>query len=243
MDMLVATPTYDYANERYENFQYFKNTGTAANPEFAAPITSAFGLVFPPSSSFVASLPAIADLDSDGDLDILSCLVGYTYESNGTMEYGGAYYFENTGSATNPEYTISERNPFGITFTPSMIDKGSVIVPALADLDNDGDMDMLSGAWYGAFHYYENIENPVNTIQIQTGFSVNISPNPTSHYLNINTDESLIQIEIYDLPGKQIATYDGHETQISLRDLSSGTYIIRLINQEGEYLSKRIEKL
>jgi len=160
-----------------------------------------------------------------------------------SREYGGAYYFENTGSAANPEYTIRERNPFGITFTQSTIDKENIIAPAFADLDNDGDMDMLTAAWETGFHYYENTNMPVNTTMPQADFSVTLSPNPANNYLNIHTNESLIQIKIYDLSGKQIATYDGQQTQISMQDMSSGIYMIRLINQAGQYLSKKIEKL
>jgi len=128
----------------------------------------------------------------------------------------------------------------GITLPPDT--PHGIMVPALGDLDDDGDIDMLGVTFIGSFYYYENVLG-VNTTTPEADFSVNISPNPTNDYLNINTDEPLTQIEIYDLLGKQLATYDGRQTQISIQDLSSGTYMIRLINQKGESLSKRIEKL
>jgi len=233
MDLIVGT----YYNN---GFSYLENIGTPSEPEFAAPQPNAFGLVFPPLTEVYLGIPTVADLDADGDIDLICGIVGYAYVGANYYE-NGIYYFENTGSATNPQFQVSERNPLGITVSPLAYNE--LLIPALADLDNDGDVDMLCTSFYDNFFYYENTDNPVSTITPEANFSVNISPNPTNNYLNINSDEPLSQIEIYDLFGRQILTYNGQETQISLENLSSGTYIIRLINQEGEYLSKRIEKL
>jgi len=83
------------------------------------------------------SAPAFADLDNDGDYDLL---VG-TYE-------GVSYAYENAGTTSNPTWT--EKSEWN---TP---DVGLDSAPAFADLDNDGDYDLLIGEKYGNSFGYEN---------------------------------------------------------------------------------------
>jgi hypothetical protein len=85
------------------------------------------------------STPSFVDLDGDGDLDLV---VG---ASDGTLKY-----YENIGSATAPVYMAGATNPF------DGIDVGTQSTPTLADLDGDGDLDLVVGASDGTLHYYEN---------------------------------------------------------------------------------------
>ena len=115
--------------------KYFQNTGTSLNPQFAAPQVNPFGLV----STYNVSVPAFADLDGDGDMDLL---VG--------EYYGAMQYFQNTGSMSNPQFAAPVTNPFGLTSTYSLA------APAFADLDDDGDLDLLVGEYEGSMKYFLN---------------------------------------------------------------------------------------
>jgi hypothetical protein len=122
--------------EYYGAMQYFENTGTATAPSFAPPQTNPFGLV----STYDNAFPAFADLDNDGDMDLLA-----------GEYYGAMKYFENTGSATAPQFAAPLTNPFKLDSV------NYLAFPAFADLDDDGDLDLLVGEMYGAMQYFENI--------------------------------------------------------------------------------------
>ena len=132
------------------DLSYFRNTGSATTPVFTARTGTANP--FNRSSVDSFSIPTLADLDADGDLD---AIVG---EGPGTLQY-----FQNTGSATAPVFTArtGTANPF------NGLDIGGDSAPALADLDGDGDLDAVVGETYGLLHYFENTGNAESPVFIE----------------------------------------------------------------------------
>ena len=134
---------------------YYENTDSRSQPDF----TERTGAANPLDGikvGFMYSTPTFADLDNDGDLDLV---VG---EWDGTL-----YYYENTGSHSQPNFTerIGADNPLdgikvGDRHTPDFIVNNGVLVsqstPTFADLDGDGDLDLVAGAFDGTLYYYEN---------------------------------------------------------------------------------------
>ena len=122
---------------------YFGNTGTATNPDF----TELTGVANPLDSIAGYLRSVFADLDGDGDLD----LVIKTPQHH-------LLYLENTGTSVNPGFT--ERT--GASNPLDGVNLGSYIEPAFADLDGDGDPDFIIGKDNGDICYYENIGTATN---------------------------------------------------------------------------------
>ena len=132
---------------------YYRNTGTVTNPSY----TIQTGTLNPFNGFDVGdfSSPAFADIDGDGDHDLI---VG---ASDGTLKY-----YKNIGSPTSPSFIAQAgaANPF------NNLDVGFLSSPTFADLDGDGDQDLIVGSADGKLQYYRNIGNATNPNFIaQTG--------------------------------------------------------------------------
>ncbi|KXX65628.1 FG-GAP-like repeat-containing protein, partial [Marichromatium gracile] len=122
------------------SIQYFKNTGSATQPDFAD--ASDLGYIN------WAVQPALADIDGDGLLDVLA----------GTGSNPNPYLFENTGSPSAPAFASAASNAYGLN------GEGSHIAPAFADIDADGDLDALVGNSGGDLLLFLNTPPPGVTL-------------------------------------------------------------------------------
>ncbi len=198
---------------------YYENTGTATAPQFATPLVNPFGM----SGGFYISSPALVDLDEDGDLDLL---VG--------EYYGNFKYFENTGTAASPQFASPVTNPMGLSQT-----NGYAFI-SVADLDGDADMDLLVGEYYGDLIYFENTTD-IGLKERADRFTIRFYPNPASDYVKIETRENLERVELLDMAGKTVLTIDDPTPSIPLREVSSGMYLLKITNTDGESISRKLK--
>uniref|UniRef100_UPI0034DE2AFB FG-GAP-like repeat-containing protein n=1 Tax=Candidatus Thiodubiliella endoseptemdiera TaxID=2738886 RepID=UPI0034DE2AFB len=124
--------------------KYYQNTGTTSNPAYEA--KTGDDNPFNGINVGYSSKPTLADIDGDGDLDLV---VG--------KDYGTLKYYQNTGTTSNPAYEAKTggSNPF------NGIDVGGYSTPILADIDGDGDLDLVVGEENGTLKYYYN-QQPVD---------------------------------------------------------------------------------
>ncbi|MDD4374899.1 MAG: FG-GAP-like repeat-containing protein [Bacteroidales bacterium] len=129
----------DMISGGFSGLSYFENTGNVTNPVFEKQsgfFTILAGINYP--------VPDLADVDDDGDLDLVI----------GLSEDGMVKIYENTGTAEEAGFTEADVIEIG--------DVGLYAYPCFADLDNDGDIDLLVGRDGYGFRYYENTGTPSN---------------------------------------------------------------------------------
>jgi Ca2+-binding RTX toxin-like protein len=156
---------------------YYKNTGSAIAPIYQEQTgDNPFNGIDVGSYS----KPTLADIDGDGDFDLV---VG---ERNGNLNY-----YKNTGSAIAPIYQEQTGdNPF------NSIDVGSYSKPTFADIDGDGDFDLVVGEYDGNLNYYKNTGSAIAPIyQEQTGDNpfngINVGYYSTPTFADIDGDGDL----------------------------------------------------
>ena len=129
-------------------FRYFENVGTPEAPDFSSPSINPFGLDLElPVNSIVSNVFHIEDFDGDCDLDI------FTY-SFSDISASSFFFIENGGDATAPNFNAAEEMPWSLAI-PVVNSQH----PEFADLDNDGDFDLLLGVSGNGAYYYQNLLN------------------------------------------------------------------------------------
>ncbi|HMN60464.1 MAG TPA: VCBS repeat-containing protein, partial [Anaerolinea sp.] len=128
-----------------DGFQYLRNIGDESGPyfELGDPVEIGLGDL---SISYAA--PVFLDVDDDGISDLV---VG---SGDGTIRY-----FHNDQAPDNPFI-----GPFseitGIDNPYSFLNAGQYAAPIYADVDSDGDQDLVLGSVLNTFAFYENITRP-----------------------------------------------------------------------------------
>jgi hypothetical protein len=178
------------------------------------------------------STTALVDLDDDGDIDLMS----------GSAD-GYFYYFENTGTKSSPSFAPVQKNPFSLTDIPD-----TRSTTALVDLDDDGDMDLMSGSVDGSFFYFENSSfSDIFNGKINEN-TVIIFPNPSTDGIFFFQNNTLFnhgnRIEIFNTLGKLVYQnkIDWQMPQFDLSSQSDGIYFIRFY-YGADFYSEKIMKL
>jgi hypothetical protein len=187
------------------------------------------GISFPSDAA-----PVLADIDNDGDLDLV---IG--------MLFGDLRCYMNIGSRNKPIWSRNDT-----LFANVSVDQNSH--PAFADLDNDGRLDLIIGEYNGNFTFYKNNfaitsvkDKPVSALsgyRLYQNYPNPFNPSTTISYQIQNT--GLVSLIVYDVLGRAIRTLvseevarGDHSVQFSGADLPSGVYLCTL--KAGDFVSTK----
>ncbi|MBI5726444.1 MAG: T9SS type A sorting domain-containing protein [Ignavibacteriales bacterium] len=141
---LDADNDYDLLIGGYNGVLYYMNTGDSLHPVWEQADT-----LFANVNSQIGTdpKPVLVDIDDDGDLDLF---VGIGESLMGGPTAGITIAFRNQGSDRNPYFVRDNALTSGIG------DAGYNAYPSFADLDKDGDYDMIMGRDLASFIHYKN---------------------------------------------------------------------------------------
>jgi len=172
----------------------------------------------------------MADFDLDGDNDLIA----------GGMTTYFPSWLKNNGSQNFTKIDLGTGNPFTGTFQ---------IIPA--DLDNDGDFDLVGAAWYGnKIAWWDN--NAVTGIEDDklkkdTGL-LESYPNPFNPQTTLSftlEQDQFVQLDVYNVRGELVAnlnkgilTAGQHSINFDASHLESGIYFCRLTSPQKVFSRK-----
>ncbi|MCK4613631.1 MAG: right-handed parallel beta-helix repeat-containing protein, partial [Thermoplasmata archaeon] len=168
---------------------YYENTGDRKAFEWTEDPS-----MYPEEDLGTRAAPDFADLDDDGDIDLF---IGRN-DQHGD-EDGHLTFYENIGTNKEPEWAnrgnVKDSNGEDITTE-------HYTAPALADLDDDGDVDLTFGDYFGHMHYYNNTgdwKEPIWTEEtsMYSGVSSDAWSAPTLADIDSDDDFDLIIGDYY----------------------------------------------
>ncbi len=167
--------------------------------------------------------PAFADVDGDGDMDAYI----------GTQD-GFIRIFNNDGAGNLTEMTGAD-NPF------EGMDFGRSTAPDFADLDGDGDMDLLVSNSAGLTFHFENTGS-VAVQKISYADVTAVYPNPTLGGLQVDMPwlKGKAVISVTNLSGqllKQVIV-NSSRANFDISNLPSGLYLVRINAENGQAVKK-----
>jgi len=196
---------------------FYQNQGTPQSPNFVFQINNWQN--FPSQLS-----PFFVDMERDGDFDLLA-----GFSTTGVVEL-----WENIGNPQVPQFVLADSNLCGNIAAPG---------PTGADIDDDGDIDLLVGSYDGGIYFFRNTtgEQPVSPYTrpyLQRVMDLSLSPQPGNPTTAISFQLPFAQevdLAVYNLLGARVATIASGKMNAGSYSLpwessgyASGIYFVRL---------------
>ena len=157
---LIVSPNSDNETENKESVWYYQNFGTNTLPSFNLIAKNEFQNEMIEVGK--SSHPVFFDYNNDGLMDFFVANFG-EFDLNTSNNYiSSISLYENTGTIIAPKFDLITNDFQNISSLN--IEKG--LYPCFADLDNDGDNDMLLGDFSGHLHYFENTSSSLSSFNL-----------------------------------------------------------------------------
>lgn len=211
--------------ERFTNINYYRNISTGADPDFGL-ITDSLGKIYPRVTNYFSSNSSVfygqIDQNDGDDLAI-------------TTRDGRVYFYLNVSNNVMTKFVQ----------TDSLVATGvgEDIRITMADLNNDGKKELIVGTQSGGlgifqieFEVYEGISRAKNFNDLYK-----VYPNPASTQLTIEPKGNQLyktqQIQVLDMMGRLLKTitpaYNSDRIQVSLDELPTGHYILKITDEQS----------
>lgn len=196
---------------------YYENTGDPTAPSFTL-ITDSLGYVKTKIKGYYNGNSTPFIFNDNGNYKMIS----------GSYD-GGIYLYDNIDGNLNGTFSIIDSLYLNIF-------EGTHSFVNLADITNDGNIDLLIGNFSGGVAFYKgNISNstPQYTSQITP---IQIYPNPTNNSININIGTNSLNsatITVVNVLGEVMISKKATQQQVKI-DISSyanGVYFVQFSNQ------------
>jgi hypothetical protein len=95
---------------------------------------------------------------------------------------------------------------------------------------------------YGNNVWIDNVKVMNGTGIEEIANDVNIYPNPATDVINITTPDNVQRVEIFNMQGQLVKAETGAVMSISVKDLATGMYTLKLTTDNGTSIHKIVKK-
>lgn len=235
------------------NTYYYRNTGSASSPDMTH-VTDTFGKVI--SNGFLLTTSGETGKDT-----FVHNFIGYSYprlidiNGDGTREFISGSHDGEVKVWDQVENRLSDtfnevKNLYFDPFFKQCIQKdfGSRSIPAIADLNGDGKMDMIVGNRRGGIHYLESSDTNCLVASVEATIlerSVSVFPNPVEDdrlYIRVNDGIKINGLQMYDLSGRLVLSEYKDFRSLNMSELPAGIYTLSISTTAGKVHKKIVKQ-
>lgn len=206
---------------------YYQNVGTASNPIFN---TS-------PTNAQLGQVETIDELMSNFGYSAPSF---FTHQNSTWLacgsQSGKIYFYNQIDNNLNGTFELID----SLSQTKLL---GSFSSIAMADINNDGKLDLFAGNRSGGLMHW--IDDETLSIQNETNDGFSVFPNPSDNVFSIQSKFAIRRYQVFDQFGRIIEQEIVNQNQFQLRseNWNQGIFYLILIDINGNRSSKKLLKI